>query len=143
MSVSTRWPSMIVITFLVAGTIILSFKFFMATDSSGVGAVVEPSLTQLAQRGKGAFDANCATCHGPGGSGTDRGPPLIHDIYNPGHHGDAAFLIAAQRGVRQHHWQFGNMPPQPQVSQDDIRAIVRYIREVQLANGIRTKPHRM
>ena len=35
------------------------------------------------------------------------------------------------------------MPPQPQVSDEDIAAIVRYIRELQEANGIRYRPHRM
>ena len=63
--------------------------------------------------------------------------------YRPGHHGDAAFAMAVRNGVRQHHWRFGNMPPQPQVSDRELKAIVRYVREMQIANGIRYKPHRM
>ncbi len=102
-----------------------------------------PELSELASRGKTAFDANCAACHGANGSGSEKGPPLVHDTYNPGHHPDEAFLSAAMRGVRQHHWRFGNMPPQPQVSDEELAAIVRYVREVQETNGIFYRPHIM
>jgi len=102
-----------------------------------------PALSETAARGKAAFDANCAPCHGANAAGTDRGPPLVHVIYNPGHHADGAFLVAAKLGVRQHHWQFGNMPPQPHVTEEQIAAIVRYVRELQAANGITERPHHM
>ena len=102
-----------------------------------------PVLSDVAARGKIAFDANCAACHGTNASGTDQGPPLVHDIYNPGHHADGAFFLAAKLGVRQHHWPFGNMPPQPQVTEQQVAAIVRYVRELQVANGITHRPHRM
>lgn len=105
--------------------------------------VDEPTLSARASQGKTLFEANCATCHGERGAGTEKGPPLIHDFYNPGHHADAAFFAAAKFGVRQHHWHFGNMPPQPQVSEGELAAIVQYIREVQVANGITFRPHRM
>lgn len=110
---------------------------------SQVVDVTEPELSALATEGKVLFEANCAPCHGMKASGTDKGPPLVHDIYNPGHHADAAFLAAAKFGVRQHHWPYGNMPPQPQVTQEQVAAIVRYIREIQLANGIKYRPHHM
>lgn len=106
-------------------------------------AVTVPQLSPQAAEGKAAFNAVCATCHGTNAAGSDKGPPLVHDIYNPGHHSDAAFYLAAQRGVRQHHWRFGNMPAQPQISEAEIRDIVQYVRELQLANGITYKPHRM
>lgn len=105
--------------------------------------VVEPALSARASQGKALFEANCATCHGERGAGTGKGPPLIHDFYNPGHHADAAFVAAAKFGVRQHHWRFGNMPPQPQVREEEVVAIVQYVREVQVANGITSTPHRM
>jgi mono/diheme cytochrome c family protein len=106
-------------------------------------SVRTPPLSDVAARGKVAFDANCATCHGANASGTDQGPPLVHDIYNPGHHADGAFFLAAKLGVRQHHWPFGNMPPQPQVTEVQVAEIVRYVRELQIANGITYRPHRM
>ena len=53
-----------------------------------------------------------------------------------------AFLMAAQNGVRAHHWRFGNMPPQ-QVTRGEVARIVTYIRELQQANGITYRPHSM
>jgi mono/diheme cytochrome c family protein len=100
-------------------------------------AVRVPALSVSAQQGQGAFQKNCAACHGSNAGGTDQGPPLIHTIYRPGHHGDGAILRAMLMGVRAHHWPFGNMPPQRQVAREDATAIVAYLREVQRANGIR------
>lgn len=112
-------------------------------DLAGRHGVTLPDLSPQARAGQRAFDAVCAACHGRFGKGTDKGPPLLHDIYNPGHHSDAAFQSAVRRGVQQHHWNFGNMPPQPQVSDEKLAQIVRYVRELQQANGIVFKPHRM
>lgn len=110
-------------------------------QAQGVGPLIvevaEPRLSEQAQAGKTLFDANCASCHGPSGSGSEQGPPLIYRIYHPGHHGDMSFYIAVRKGTRAHHWSFGDMPPQPQVAPGDIPAIIRYIREVQEENGIR------
>jgi cytochrome c len=106
-------------------------------------AVTVPRLTPAAMEGKKAFDAVCAACHGASGAGSDKGPPLVHNIYNPGHHADAAFYLAARRGVRQHHWRFGDMPPQPQVRDEELLSIVEYVRELQRANGIFWQQHRM
>jgi mono/diheme cytochrome c family protein len=105
--------------------------------------VTLPKLSPQALAGQQAFDANCAKCHGASGLGTDKGPPFLNPIYNPGHHSDEAFRIAVKRGVRQHHWSFGDMPPQPQVSDAELATIVRYVREMQQANGIVYAPHQM
>ncbi|NJO35044.1 MAG: cytochrome c [Rhodospirillales bacterium] len=43
---------------------------------------------------------------------------------------------AVKTGVRQHHWRFGDMPPQPRVTEEQVAAIVGFVREVQTANGI-------
>ena len=48
----------------------------------------------------------------------------------------SAFVLAAKRGVPQHHWNFGNMPPQPQVGDRSLQQIIAYVRELQQANGI-------
>jgi mono/diheme cytochrome c family protein len=112
----------------------------------GTGPLVDvkvPELSPLAMRGRTAFDTNCAPCHGTNAAGSDKGPPLVHMIYNPGHHADGSFFLAAKRGVRSHHWRFGDMPPQPQVTDGEIAAIVRFVRELQAANGIGDEPHRM
>jgi mono/diheme cytochrome c family protein len=133
----------LVITVLVVGLGVIVWKFVRAPDQASAVAVTVPELSTLANAGRQAFDANCAACHGQNGAGSGKGPPLVHDIYNPGHHSDDAFFLAAKQGVRQHHWRFGNMAPLPQVSDGKLRAIVRYIRELQVANGITYRPHRM
>ena len=106
------------------------------TSTTAQNAVNVPQLQGVEVKGKQAFDANCASCHGPDASGTSKGPTLIHKYYEPSHHGDGAFYQAARRGVRQHHWNFGNMPRVKGVSDEQISAIVAYVRKVQRANGI-------
>ncbi len=86
--------------------------------------------------GEELFGRNCAPCHGAKAGGTDKGPPLAHRIYEPSHHSDQAFYLAARNGVAAHHWRFGNMPAQPQVSASDMAAIVAYVRWVQRETGV-------
>ena len=96
-----------------------------------------PVLSANAQAGAAAFSANCAVCHGDNAAGSlGSGPPLVHKIYEPGHHGDMSFVLAARRGVQAHHWPFGNMPPVEGIKDDEIANIIVYIRELQRANGI-------
>lgn len=99
--------------------------------------VTLPELTGNAVIGEKVFTAKCAACHGEAGAGnSEKGPPLIHKIYEPSHHGDMAFLVAALNGVRQHHWDFGNMLPIEGITQGEVAMVVDYIRQVQRANGI-------
>lgn len=112
-------------------------------DGKATVTVMVPTLSARARAGKVAFDANCAKCHGANGGGTVQGPPLVHDIYNPGHHGDVAFRRAVRDGVRQHHWPYGDMPPQPRVTDTQLADIVRYVRELQRTNGIVYRRHQM
>jgi mono/diheme cytochrome c family protein len=44
--------------------------------------------------------------------------------------------MAVMKGVRAHHWRFGDMPPVEGVSEAQIAGIVAYIRTLQRANGI-------
>lgn len=88
------------------------------------------------QPGETKFNANCSVCHGKQGTGTAQGPPLVHKIYEPNHHGDAAFQRAAANGVRAHHWEFGNMPKIESVTPADVDHITQYIRWLQKQAGI-------
>ena len=143
MTISQKLPKYAVVGVVLVG-LGLAFSGLFDQDKQAVVVDVQvPELSAQALKGKQAFNATCAQCHGQNASGTDKGPPLIHQIYNPGHHADQAFLLAAKRGVRQHHWPYGDMPPQPQVTGAQIAAIVKYVRELQIANGITYKPHRM
>lgn len=96
-----------------------------------------PEPPALLVAGRDLYDLHCAQCHGSGGFGTTQGPPLVHDVYRPGHHADISFHLAVQRGVRSHHWNFGDMPPQPNVPVGRIQEIVDYVRWVQREAGIR------
>lgn len=103
-----------------------------------MAVVSVPELSAQEQRGRAAFEANCASCHGRNAAGRQGvAPPLVHDIYEPGHHADAAFQIAVSNGVRQHHWTFGSMPPVEGVKEEQVRDITAYIRALQRENGIR------
>ncbi len=96
----------------------------------------KPSVPAEFKAGETLFNANCARCHGERGAGTSNGPPLVHKIYEPNHHGDAAFQRAAFMGVRAHHWQFGDMPKIPSVLPADVEQIVKYVRWLQRQAGI-------
>lgn len=78
----------------------------------------------------------CATCHGTDLRGTGDGPPLLDRIYEPGHHPDVAFVAAAMMGARSHHWDFGDMPRIEGISEEQLQAIIEYVREEQRAAGI-------
>lgn len=82
-------------------------------------------------RGQLLYEKYCASCHGQQLDGTDKGPPLIHAFYKPSHHGDQSFYRAALKGVRQHHWNFGDMEPVPGITPGKMDAIVPYVRYYQ------------
>ncbi|HEX6926617.1 MAG TPA: cytochrome c [Longimicrobiaceae bacterium] len=104
-----------------------------AIDTTGLALLPVPDQHQ---RGEAIYRANCSSCHGEAALGTPRGPPLIHRIYEPSHHADISFVLAAERGVRAHHWQFGDMPPQPGVTRDEVEEVVGYIRWLQREAGV-------
>ena len=94
-------------------------------------------LSQQAALGKSIFEAKCSECHGENAAGRNGvAPPLVHKIYEPSHHSDMAFVLAAQNGVRAHHWNFGSMPKIEGLTQGDVKMVAAYVRELQRANGI-------
>jgi len=95
-----------------------------------------PGLMPNPAAGKTLYEKNCASCHGVDLKGSDKGPPFLNRIYEPSHHGDAAFQMAARNGARAHHWQFGDMAPVPGVSADDVAHITAYVRAQQRRAGI-------
>ena len=119
------------------GIWLLVVGLLAACDSSqpkqAVGGGPVPAEFQV---GESKFNANCASCHGNQAAGTDHGPPLVHKIYEPNHHGDPAFQRAAANGVKAHHWEFGNMPNIEGVTPEDVDQIVKYVRWLQKQAGI-------
>ena len=137
MNILSNLPKYLVLAVLAGGVFIIVGKITSSGSKPGRLNVSIPTLSAEAQEGKKLFEANCMACHGKNAAGTEQGPPFINNIYRSNHHADQAFVLAAMRGVRSHHWRFGNMPPQPQVTSYEVLKIVRYVRELQRANGIR------
>lgn len=102
------------------------------------GQVPQPSrgLMPNPTQGKALFEKHCAACHGADLKGTDKGPPMLHPVYEPSHHGDASFQMAVKFGSRAHHWRFGDMPAVQGVSADDVAHITAYVRQKQRMAGI-------
>lgn len=94
------------------------------------------ALTADAGRGYGLYHQHCVTCHGKSLDGSDNGPALIHKIYRSTHHSDMSFFYAIRKGTRQHHWRFGDMPPVPGLSDQDVVDVTAYVRREQQKKGI-------
>lgn len=113
---------------------------FLTTMASAQGQKIPkptPGLMPNPAAGKALFETDCAKCHGTDLRGTKEGPPLLHKVYEPSHHGDIAFQIAVKYGTRQHHWNFGDMPPVAGLTPDDVAHITAYVRFQQRKTGIR------
>ncbi len=107
------------------------------TDAGTGIPVQDPDLVAA---GAPVYQASCAVCHGTDLRGTDIGPSHLSVVYEPNHHGGTAFVLAAQNGVSAHHWSFGDMPPVPGLTDEDLEAIVAYVRENQRINGFEPYP---
>jgi mono/diheme cytochrome c family protein len=129
-----RWPLAIAGIGLIALPVIYFTEDADSADEPMVKVTV-PQLSGAAIAGEKPFNDNCLACHGANAGGTKKGPPLIHRLYEPSHHPDAAFRRAAKYGVQAHHWKSGNMP-RVEVSDDELASIIVYVRELQRANGI-------
>jgi len=140
---------------VIAGGGVATWQFISAEDTAMGHSMTPPDTSRIeagdpivqvqlpaefseqATIGKTIFEAKCSECHGANAAGQNGiAPPLVHKIYEPSHHSDMAFVLAAQNGVRAHHWKFGNMPRIEGLTQGDVKMVVAYVRELQRANGI-------
>jgi cytochrome c2 len=96
-----------------------------------------PMLMPNAAQGERLYVKNCAACHGADLKGSDKGPPFLHPVYEPSHHGDASFQMAVKYGVRAHHWKFGDMKAVEGLSPDHVAHITEFIRKSQRQVGIK------
>ena len=121
--------------------IIFSAVAIALTISCGTSSQVEPttdaSVAETATySGEKSFQNRCAVCHGETANGTAAGPPLVNRLYEIGHHPNFSFHNAVNKGVTAHHWNFGDMPPIPNVPPEEIEAIICHVRDLQRADGI-------
>ena len=110
-------------------------------DSASQGETAKSNGTEqgsssTTRTGEELFKTNCSACHGVDANGTNQGPPLVDRTYHPNHHPDFSIRNAINKGVKQHHWFFGDMPPVAGVSEDDAEKIICHIRDTQRANGL-------
>ncbi|MFY9269174.1 MAG: cytochrome c [Candidatus Manganitrophaceae bacterium] len=124
-------PFFLLLLSLLAGTGCSGSK---SSSPSQTGPVPK-APTEMA-KGEALFNTHCAKCHGEGARGTDHGPTFLSKIYEPNHHGDPAFQMAARNGVRAHHWNFGDMPRIDGVQPEEVAEIIRYVRWLQKEAGI-------
>lgn len=118
---------------------VVGWQIFGGSKPEAVTVTVTvPKLSAKAAQGRSQFNAICAECHGidAAGGADGEGPPLIHRYYEPGHHSNQAFRMAIFKGVKQHHWHFGNMAPLPKVTGDQISNIIAFVRATQKASGV-------
>ena len=115
------------VLFFASGAVLLSNPIY---------AQEEPQVPFKFGLGMSKFQQFCSGCHGKWAKGSDKGPPLIHAYYRSSHHGDESFYRAALIGTRQHHWNFGNMPPVPDINRQDMDAIIPFVRWLQSEAGI-------
>lgn len=118
----------------------LALCLFLGLPGNAIGAEQgasnPPNVPFKFAIGKKKFQENCSSCHGEWMEGTEQGPPLLHGFYKPSHHGDPSFYRAALKGVRAHHWNFGNMPKIEGITRNDMDQIVPFIRWYQQEKGL-------
>jgi len=106
----------------------------LAGCGSGGGEQSE-SDRSLVDRGARVYAASCASCHGADLRGTDKGPSHLSNVYEPDHHPDESFRNAIANGAPQHHWRFGDMPAVEGLSDEDVEAVIAYVRAEQQRQG--------
>ena len=127
---------------IIKSTLIFSLIAIALTISCGTTDESEPSTKSnqsetSAYSGQESFQNRCAVCHGQQAQGSATGPPLVNRLYEIGHHPNFSFHNAVNNGVTAHHWNFGDMPPIPNVDTPEIEAIICHVRDLQRAEGIR------
>jgi len=105
----------------------LAVIFIGALPGSTIAAETIEIPFSLA-KGQVLYEKYCSSCHGVQLDGTDEGPPLVHPFYKPSHHGDKSFYRAALQGTKQHHWNFGDMPPVAGMTPKKMDRVVPYVR---------------
>lgn len=102
------------------------------SGSGDTTAVTDPGSIQL---GAGVYAESCASCHGADLQGTDKGPSHLSIVYEPNHHTDVSFRNAIANGAPQHHWTFGDMPPIDGLADEEVEAVIAFVRAEQERQG--------
>ena len=119
-------------TLLFTGILVCALTFGAAAcGSDGEPTAAEASDDPIVALGAEVYQQSCASCHGPDLRGTDKGPSHLSLVYEPNHHPDDAFRSAIANGTPQHHWNFGDMPPVEGLSDEEVEAVIGFVRSEQ------------
>ncbi len=109
----------------------LGLLLLLPLTTGTIKAAEEIEIPFHLAKGQILYAKYCSSCHGAELHGSDKGPPLIHPFYKPSHHGNKSFYRAALQGVRQHHWEFGDMPAVAGMTPKKMDSVVPFIRYFQ------------
>jgi mono/diheme cytochrome c family protein len=109
--------------------------FVLGAIGAACGSGDSPTGIDSGRNGSALYAENCASCHGTDLRGTEDGPSHLSIVYEPNHHGDDSFRSAIQNGALQHHWNFGDMLPIDGLDNDEIDAIITFVRGAQEREG--------
>jgi mono/diheme cytochrome c family protein len=123
-----------------AALVVTLFVVAACGNDKDIATTLQSTPADMLVTGQALYEQSCAECHGVDLRGTDKGPSHLSVVYEPSHHADGAFLVAVIRGARAHHWNFGDMPPIPNLEPDDVAAITAYVRSVQHREGFEPYP---
>lgn len=131
---SSCWPSAIVLAVAIVVLVAACGGDGGSDGTTGSNGASGPA------DGAEVYARSCASCHGEDLRGTDEGPSHLSMVYEPGHHTDGGFRAAIEQGSRAHHWNFGDMPPVPGLSDEEIDAVIAFIRDQQEEHGLEPYP---
>lgn len=104
---------------------------FLSIYAAPAFAADEVEIPFHLAKGQMLYEKYCSSCHGLQLDGSDKGPPLVHAFYKPSHHGDKSFYRAVLKGVKQHHWNFGDMEPVAGMTPKKMDSLMPYVRYYQ------------
>lgn len=81
------------------------------------------------------YAESCASCHGADLRGTDEDLSHLSIVDEPNHHTDDSFRNAIANGAPQYHWNFGDMEPVHGLTEDEVEAVIAFVRAEQERQG--------
>jgi mono/diheme cytochrome c family protein len=122
-----------------AGILLLPLLGACGAQGSGVRARYQDFNPGKApaeyHQGEMIFNTYCMSCHGLYGRGEGLGPALLDTLYRPDRLTDDAVLAAVERGVSQHNFHFGAMPPVKRITPAEAQLVLGYVRWLQRGFG--------
>ena len=122
-----------------AGILLLPWLWACGSQGSGPSARYRDYNPGQApaqyHHGEMIFNTYCMSCHGLYGRGEGLGPALLDTLYRSDHLPDDAVLAAMERGVSQHNFHFGAMPPVKRITPAEAQLVLGYVRWLQQGFG--------